>query len=84
MDNLSAQRLQSKAPNRYVRLVTACLTMFALGFIYGWSVFSAPIAAEFQWEPAVLSFTFTLLMWVFCAGGFAGAKLCDRTSRASR
>jgi len=60
--------------------MAACLIMFALGFIYGWSVFSAPIAAEFQWQPAVLSFTFTLLMWVFCAGGFVGARLCDRTS----
>ena len=65
---------------RLLRFVAACVTMFALGFIYGWSVFSTPIAEEFQWEPATLSFTFTMLMWVFCAGGFIGAKICDHTS----
>ena len=70
----------SAAKGRMLRLVAACVTMFALGFIYGWSVFSTPIAEEFQWEPATLSFTFTMLMWVFCAGGFIGAKICDHTS----
>lgn len=65
---------------RLLRLAAACVTMFALGFIYGWSVFSTPIAEEFQWEPATMSFTFTMLMWVFCAGGFIGAKICDHTS----
>ena len=48
--------------------------MAAIGFIYGWSVFSAPLAQEFGWEPTVLSFTFTVLMWAFCAGGIVGAK----------
>ena len=54
--------------------------MAAIGFIYGWSVFSAPLAQEFGWEPTVLSFTFTVLMWAFCAGGIVGAKVAARTS----
>lgn len=54
--------------------------MAAIGFIYGWSVFSAPLAQEFGWEPTVLSFTFTVLMWAFCAGGIIGAKVAARTS----
>ena len=65
---------------RTAKLVCACLAMFMLGFLYGWSVFSTPIAAEFQWEPTTLAFTFTLLMWLFCAGGFVGAKICERTN----
>ena len=65
---------------RIVKLVEACCAMFTLGFVYGWSVFSTPIAAEFQWEPTTLAFTFTLLMWLFCAGGFVGAKVCERTN----
>lgn len=52
---------------RGVRLAAGCLVMAAIGFIYGWSVFSAPLAQEFGWEPTVLSFTFTVLMWAFCA-----------------
>ena len=68
------------AGKRTVKLVIACLAMFTLGFVYGWSVFSTPIAEEFQWEPATLAFTFTLLMWLFCAGGFVGAKVCERTN----
>ena len=68
------------AGRRISKLVVACLAMFTLGFVYGWSVFSTPIAEEFQWEPAALAFTFTLLMWMFCAGGFVGAKVCERTN----
>ena len=71
----------SKGFNQRVpRLIVACVVMLAIGFIYGWSVFSAPLTAEFGWEATTLSFTFTLLMWMFCAGGILGAKLCARTS----
>lgn len=65
---------------RWPRLASACLAMLALGPIYGWSVFSAPIQQEFQWDATTLSFTFTLLMWMFCAGGVSGAKLARQTS----
>ena len=68
------------AGKRMAKLVIACFAMFTLGFVYGWSVFSTPIAEEFLWEPTTLAFTFTLLMWMFCAGGFVGAKVCDRTN----
>ncbi len=54
--------------------------MTAIGFIYGWSFFSTPIAAEFQWDPTTLSFTFTILMWCFCLGGILGANAAARTS----
>ena len=68
------------ASTRGVQLIAACLAMFTLGFMYGWSVFSEPINAEFAWEPTTLAFTFTLTMWMFCVGGFAGAKLCELTN----
>lgn len=68
------------AKTRWARLVCACLVMIAIGFIYGWSVFSVPISTEFGWEPTTLSFTFTVLMWAFCLGGILGAKLTAKTS----
>lgn len=70
----------SVSKQRWCRLAVACLVMAAIGFIYGWSVFSAPLSQEFGWEPTVLSFTFTVLMWAFCAGGIVGARLTARTS----
>lgn len=61
-------------------LLVSCIIMCAIGFIYGWSVFSAPLSDEFGWDATTISFTFTVLMWAFCAGGIAGAKLTARTS----
>ena len=65
---------------RKTQLASACLAMFTLGFMYGWSVFAEPINAEFMWDPSTLALTFTLTMWLFCIGGFAGAKLCEVTN----
>lgn len=61
------------------QLVAACFAMFSIGFIYAWSVFNTPITDEFHWEPTTLAFTFTMLMWAQCAGGFIGAKICSLT-----
>lgn len=66
--------------SRWARLVCGCAILMAIGFIYGWSFFSSPIAAEFKWEPTTLSFTFTILMWCFCLGGIIGANAAARTS----
>lgn len=63
---------------RWRRLAAGCLVMAMIGFIYGWSVFSAPLMDEFGWEPSTLSLTFTLLMWAFCAGGIVGGRLVRR------
>ncbi len=65
---------------RRLKLLVSCIIMCAIGFIYGWSVFSAPLAEEFGWDAATISFTFTVLMWAFCAGGITGAKLSARAS----
>lgn len=66
--------------NRWLRLAAACIIMVSIGFIYGWSILSAPLSREFGWEPSTISFTFTVLMWCFCAGGFLGARLLQATS----
>ncbi len=65
---------------RWPRLFAACAIMVSIGFIYGWSVFSTPLAAEFGWDPTTISFTFTVLMWAFCAGGIVGSKVARKTS----
>ena len=59
-------------------LVGVVLMLFA-GFVYAWSILSAPIAAEFpQWNNAQLSLTFTLCMAFFCLGGMAAGLLSKK------
>lgn len=59
-------------------LVGVVLMLFA-GFVYAWSILSAPIAAEFpQWSNAQLSLTFTLCMAFFCLGGMAAGLLSKK------
>ena len=53
--------------------------MLLAGFVYAWSILSAPIAEEFpSWTSAQLSLTFTLCIAFFCLGGVAGGMLQGR------
>lgn len=65
-----------KKPVLYA-VIGVAVMLFA-GFIYAWSILSAPIHAEFpQWSSAQLSLTFTICMTFFCLGGI-GAGLISR------
>ena len=66
--------------SRLIRVISASVIMIAIGFIYGWSIFSEPISDEFQWSPTELNFTFTVLMWMFVAGGIIGARISELLS----
>ena len=62
-------------------VIAGVLIMLFAGFVYAWSILSAPIAAEFpQWSSARLSLTFTVCMTFFCLGGLAGGALLRRVS----
>lgn len=64
---------------RYLYAVVGVLVMLLAGFVYAWSILSAPIAADFpQWSNAQLSLTFTLCMTFFCLGGMAAGILSKR------
>ena len=61
-----------------IALVGVVLMLFA-GFIYAWSILSAPIAADFpQWTNAQLSLTFTVCMAFFCLGSMGAGLLAKR------
>lgn len=55
-------------------MIAGTIIMLFAGFVYAWSILSAPIAAEFPaWNSAQLALTFTICMTCFCLGGlFAG------------
>ncbi|MCI6887801.1 MAG: MFS transporter [Lachnospiraceae bacterium] len=66
----------SKKWNRWTYAVVGVLVLLMAGLVYAWSVISTPIAAYFpEWTKAQLSLTFTICMFFFCIGGFAGGML---------
>ena len=74
--------METKAVSGAMRWLYAAVGLVVLlfaGFVYGWSVFAAPIGADFpQWSAAELSLTFTICMAFFCLGGFAAGNLSKR------
>lgn len=64
---------------RVLYLAAGTLILLFAGFVYAWSVVSAPIAAEYpQWAEGAFGFTFTLCMMFFCLGGLAAGLLAGR------
>lgn len=64
---------------RYLYAGVGVVMMLFAGFVYAWSILSAPIAADFpQWGNAQLSLTFTICMAFFCLGGMAAGFLSKR------
>jgi MFS transporter, OFA family, oxalate/formate antiporter len=66
------------AISRWWRLVGGVLMTLALGTLYAWSVFVAPLESEFGWKRSQTSAVFTLAAVVFAAALFVGGRLQDR------
>ena len=65
--------------NRSIYAVTGVIVLLCDGLIYAWSIMSAPIAIEFPtWSNTQLSFTFTIVMIMFSAGGIIGGILSKK------
>lgn len=64
-------------------VLTSMLMLLCLGLIYGWSIFVAPLEAEFGWARAQTSLTFTISMAMFCIGGLAGGMMMLRGAKRS-
>lgn len=62
------------------QLVFGAIMLLFLGLIYGWSVFVAPLEAEFAWARAQTSLVFTFSMVFFCVGGFMSGLLLQKVS----
>ncbi|MBR5991709.1 MAG: MFS transporter [Clostridia bacterium] len=60
---------------RYRVLVSDSLLLIFLGLVYAWSIFKKPLAAAYGWNDSQLTWTFTICMFMFCIGGFAGAQI---------
>ena len=73
--SLSAEQVSI---SRWWRLFGAILMTLALGTLYAWSVFVAPLEHEFGWKRAQTSTVFTLATVMFSASLLLAGKLQDR------
>src|SRR5580658_3611731 len=63
---------------RWWRLAGGVLMTLALGTLYAWSVFVAPLENEFGWKRAQTSAVFTVAAVVFAAALLLAGRLQDR------
>lgn len=70
---------------RYGYLCIGIITLFCVGFLFTWSIFSTAIASEYtDWGNAKLTATYTLYTLFFCLGGFFNSLvLKSRTMKTS-
>ena len=70
-----------KKESRWIKLIVGCVTLFAAGVIYAWSVLSGPFKTAFPaWSVSQLQLTFTLTLCTFCLGGLVSGLLAKRFS----
>jgi len=58
--------------NRWGIAVAAFLLQMALGAVYAWSVFRAPLVKQFHWSIEEVTFTFTISIFVLGVSAFFG------------
>lgn len=63
---------------RWGYLILGVALLLCLGLIYAWSVFRAPLEAEFGWSKAQTSVTFSISMMMFCLGGLASGIITGK------
>ena len=64
--------------SRWWRLVGGLLMNLALGTLYGWSVFVAPLEAQFGWKRAETSMVFTIAVIVFALSFVVAGRIQDK------
>lgn len=70
--------------SRTVKLIVSLIALLFLGLIYGWSIFVGPLEAEFGWERAATSLTFTISVISNTLCGFVGTSLREKVPGGAR
>jgi MFS transporter, OFA family, oxalate/formate antiporter len=68
---------------RTAPLVAGAIIYLFIGLIYAWSIFVAPLEADFGWTRAQTSLTFTVSMSFFCLGGIASGIISKKLKSRS-
>ena len=64
--------------NRWWRIAGGLSMNLALGAVYAWSIFVAPLEKEFGWKRADTSMVFTILVFVFGLTSILAGRLQDK------
>ena len=73
----------SEGMSRWWRVVGGILMNLALGTLYAWSVFVAPLEKQFGWKRADTSMVFTIAVVVFALTFVIAGRIQDRSGRCS-
>ena len=76
--NISSVEIGSTGLNRWWRVVGGMMMNLALGTLYAWSVFVAPLEKEFHWKRADTSTIFTIAVVVFALTFIVAGRLQDK------
>ena len=67
-----------KTGNRWIIALAGVLFQIALGAVYAWSVFRAPLAKEFGWSISEVTLTFTISIFMSGVAAFFGGLWLNR------
>src|SRR5438270_5393 len=70
--------------SRWWRVAGGLSMNLALGTLYGWSVFVAPLEARFGWKRADTSMVFTIAVIVFALSFVVAGRVQDRYGPLAR
>lgn len=65
-------------PNRWAIAAAGFLMQMALGAVYAWSVFRAPLSKQFHWTISDVTLTFTIAIFVLGVSAFFGGLWLNR------
>ena len=78
LPSLAQSGAVARRTSRWWRLAGGLLMTLALGTLYAWSIFVAPLEHEFGWKRAQTSTVFTIVVVVFAISFVAAGRLQDR------
>jgi OFA family oxalate/formate antiporter-like MFS transporter len=64
--------------NRWTIAIAGVLLQVALGAVYAWSVFRAPLTKQFGWSVSEVTFTFTISIFMLGIAAFFGGLWLNR------
>ena len=67
-----------RTSNRWVIAIAGIFFQIALGAVYAWSVFRAPLAKQFGWSISEITLTFTISIFVLGFAAFLGGLWLNR------
>jgi len=70
--------MEERMMNRWWRIAGGLSMNLALGAVYAWSIFVAPLEKEFGWKRADTSMVFTILVFVFGLTFILAGRLQDK------